>query len=97
LLLYLDETAPVAAENMADGLGLTTPRCRDRHGDLPIHALLKANPSVGAVQVLLQAHPSSASKRALNGDYPLMVACDSSASVGVIFEVLMAYPDLIRG
>jgi len=91
MLLQLDESVP----RVADGAGLATPRCRDHQGALPIHELLSSRPAVGSVKLLLEAYPTSASVRKMNGDYPLMVACESSASVDVIFELLKAYPDLV--
>lgn len=77
-----------------DGEGLAI-RCRNHRGALPIHLLLTSKPSLGPVNLLLHGHPSSASMRTLDGDYPLLVACESSVSVDVIFELLKAYPDLI--
>jgi len=49
-----------------------------------------------AVTIMLQAHPTSASVLTLDGNYPLMIACESSASVRVVFELLKMYPDLIQ-
>jgi len=91
LLLHLDEVADGTAGQIA-----RTPHCRNHQGALPIHCLLTSKPLVGAVKFLLEAHPGSPSVRTANGDYPLMVACESSASVDVIFELLKAYPDLVR-
>lgn len=94
LLLRLDDEMAAAAAAQVEG-PLLTPRCRDHAGALPIHNLLTAKPRVAPVQLLLQSHPASASKRKMNGDYPLMIACESGASVDVVFELLRAYPDLI--
>jgi len=94
MLFRLDDIAGDTA-GLVRGEGCAPPRCRDHQGALPIHALLTSKPSVGAVNLLLEAHPPSASMRAMNGDYPLIVACESSASVDVIFQLLKAYPDIV--
>jgi len=96
LLRHLDTIVGGGTEGQEAGRELVvTPRCRDHQGILPIYALLATNPAVGAVTLLLEANPPSASMRALNGDFPLMVACESSASVDVIFELLVLHPDLV--
>jgi len=92
MLFYLDEVA--SAVDGGERL-VMPPQIRDHGGALPIHTLLTTNPSVSAVTIMLQAHPNSASMRTFDARYPLMIACESSASVDVIFELLKAHPDLI--
>lgn len=92
MLVYSDEVSSAAGGR--ENLAMKT-RIRDHSGSLPIHTLLATKPSVAAVKVLLEAHPDSLSTRTTNGNYPLMIACESSASVDVIFELLKGYPDLI--
>jgi ankyrin repeat protein len=61
----------------------------DEHGWTPLHVLCWGNPSIEAVQALLQACPQSASAKDAHNDTPLHVACSYKETDKHLVQVLL--------
>ena len=68
---------------------------RDQQGNLPMHVLCSAQPSLDAVRYLLDRHDASIAAVNRQGRSPMLVAALASASVDVLFYLLRANPTTV--
>ena len=77
--------------------GARTLRAKDHTGALPLHALSEAaDPSVEAVQYLLELHRDALTTTTDDGDLPFMVAVKASASESVLQVLLTRRPQALE-
>ena len=77
--------------------GTATLSTQDGSGALPLHALCEASkPSLKTAEYLIQAYPTALSTATHSGDLPASLACQSDASVIVIYALVRGYPQFVE-
>ena len=69
---------------------------RNINKEMPLHFILKRNPPMDIMELLLKYAPDSVKIKDRHGCFPLLIACSHGASLDVIEALLTAFPIAAR-